>query len=137
MKEAAVCLIEYDNKFLFLDRATWPLGMGLPGGKLELNELPEDAVLREVLEETGIVLDKHCLIYTDVCTTAISLKTVYLYYIYLHEEPTVTIQSSEALGYKWVELKDLYAQRLAGNTSDFLDIYIEQELLPLYHVSKT
>lgn len=53
------CFVEYDNKFLLLRRQphkasgnTW----GLPAGKKEGNESIEQAVLREVEEETGVKL---------------------------------------------------------------------------------
>lgn len=48
-----------DNKVL-LARHTYGSGKGLyivPGGYVEYGELPQDAVKREVLEETGIVVE--------------------------------------------------------------------------------
>lgn len=50
------CFLEYEDKFLILLRHshkphgnTW----GLPGGKVEVGETDEQAVLRELEEETG------------------------------------------------------------------------------------
>lgn len=57
--EAAGCYIEWEGKVLFLLRAEgkeeggfW----GVPGGKLERGETPEQAAIRELKEETGIIV---------------------------------------------------------------------------------
>jgi 8-oxo-dGTP diphosphatase len=61
MKETTLCYIEKDEQYLMLHRTKkvhdpnkdkW-LGVG---GKLEKGETPEDCVLREVREETGLIL---------------------------------------------------------------------------------
>lgn len=54
-----VCFIKQDNKILMLNREKEPI-MGVwngVGGKIEKNEFPEQAALREVWEETTIQLD--------------------------------------------------------------------------------
>lgn len=58
--EVAACFLEIDNKLLMLKRASEKLegGMwGVPGGKIELNETPEEGAYRELFEETGIRID--------------------------------------------------------------------------------
>ena len=50
------CFLEYDNEFVLVHRLTHkPDGStwGLPGGKVEIHESDEDAILRELHEETG------------------------------------------------------------------------------------
>ena len=63
MKTTTVCYIERDGKYLMIHRIKkkndpnkdkW-IGIG---GKLEYGESPFDCVRREVLEETGLTLDK-------------------------------------------------------------------------------
>lgn len=54
-----ICFLKQNSRFLLLNRFRPPT-MGLwngVGGKLEPNETPLAGVLREVLEETGILLD--------------------------------------------------------------------------------
>jgi 8-oxo-dGTP diphosphatase len=54
---AVLCYINKDNKYLLLLKSKGKFGEGFwnaPGGKIELNETPEEAAKREVLEETGL-----------------------------------------------------------------------------------
>lgn len=62
-KETTLCYIERDNQYLMLHRVKkendinkdkW-IGVG---GKFEEEESPEDCLLREVLEETGLTLKR-------------------------------------------------------------------------------
>lgn len=59
-----VGLIMRDNQVLAVSRKTNHQDLGLPGGKIELNEFetPEEALKREVFEETGLITVKfeHC-----------------------------------------------------------------------------
>ncbi len=64
---AAACVLDSDGVLLQRrgDDGTW----GFPGGAIELGESAEEAVLREVLEETGIRVQVTNLIgiYTKYC----------------------------------------------------------------------
>ena len=64
MRLTTLCYIEKDNKYLMLHRVKkvndenrdkW-IGVG---GKFEEGESPEDCLLREVYEETGLTLTKY------------------------------------------------------------------------------
>ncbi|HHT28025.1 MAG TPA: NUDIX domain-containing protein [Firmicutes bacterium] len=55
---SALCLLERENRFLLLQRIKAPF-KGLwtaPGGKVQAGEHPEQAVIRELREETGLQL---------------------------------------------------------------------------------
>lgn len=57
--KSVAAIVLRDNKVL-LARHTYGSGQGkliIPGGYLKYNETPEDAVKREVLEETGITVE--------------------------------------------------------------------------------
>lgn len=54
---AGAILLDKDNKILLMHRNTKDLKQWeLPGGKLEENELPEQAVIRELKEELNIIV---------------------------------------------------------------------------------
>lgn len=53
----AICLVERPDGAVLLVQQTYRQRWGVPGGLLEKGERPEDAAVREVLEETGLVID--------------------------------------------------------------------------------
>ena len=60
----ACALIDADNRVLIAQRPQGKTLAGLwefPGGKLEPNERPEPALIRELHEELGIIVQEACL----------------------------------------------------------------------------
>ena len=55
---AADCIILVGGKVLLIRRRNEPVGWALPGGFVEYGETVEDAVRREMKEETGLDLDQ-------------------------------------------------------------------------------
>ena len=63
-KVAATCIVERDCKVLMIKRGNQP-GIGLwsmPGGYVDQGEIVEEAAVREVQEETGLVVEVDDLI---------------------------------------------------------------------------
>jgi ADP-ribose pyrophosphatase YjhB (NUDIX family) len=56
-KLAVDCIIRVDGKLAFIRRNNPPLGLALPGGFVDYGESVEDAVRREMREETGLELE--------------------------------------------------------------------------------
>ena len=74
MKQAALALIINNNLILGVSRKDNHEQFGLPGGKVEIGESLEDAVKRELFEETGIVAESLKLIFVRtendfICST--------------------------------------------------------------------
>ncbi|MBI5370229.1 NUDIX domain-containing protein [Candidatus Uhrbacteria bacterium] len=62
----ALAIIERDNRILLLHRRDlepqWDGKWEFPGGKIEAGEQPDQAVHREVQEETGLTIDEAALL---------------------------------------------------------------------------
>ena len=61
---AACALIDADGRVLVAERPPGKAMAGLwefPGGKIEAGETPEETLIRELLEELGIVVREACL----------------------------------------------------------------------------
>ncbi|MCE2982477.1 MAG: NUDIX hydrolase [Parachlamydia sp.] len=110
--EAAGCYIQHNNKLLFLKRhpatrqgGTW----GVPAGKIEENEKADEAVVREVFEETGI--DLSGLAVQEVGKLFITLhdELDYIYHMFtvtLSELPALNIAIREHTEAKWVTYEE-------------------------------
>ena len=63
MRQAAVMLIVCNGFILSVSRRNNPAKFGLPGGKVEENETPQAAAIRETFEETGVKVNSCDLIF--------------------------------------------------------------------------
>ncbi len=63
MREAGVVIIIKDGKILAVERKEDRTKFGIPGGKREPGETPEEGAIREVLEETGLIVKKMIHVY--------------------------------------------------------------------------
>jgi len=107
---STLCYIEKDNKYLMLHRTKkendinkdkW-LGIG---GKFEKNESPEECILREVKEETGLELKTYKLrcIVTYVSTT---WETEYMY-VFTSDNFTGNIIECNEGDLQWIDKNEV------------------------------
>lgn len=109
---AKLILVNKDNEYLLLYRSghpTFPNDPDLPGGRVEDDEQPAQALIRELAEETGIALKVQTL--EKLCQSDAYHQgfTYYLYTARVSGRPDVTI-SWEHDRYEWLPLKDFTAK---------------------------
>jgi 8-oxo-dGTP diphosphatase len=108
---AAVALIDQDCRVLIAQRPEGKALAGLwefPGGKVELNERPETALIRELREELGIEVEEACLAPLTFASFAYpEFHLLMPLYICRRWKGLVTAHEHKAL--KWVAAKDLRA----------------------------
>lgn len=63
----SLLILRKDYKVLGVSRKDDPDNFGLPGGKVEKDESPRQAIVRETREETGLEIWKTTPIFTSVC----------------------------------------------------------------------
>lgn len=105
------CFIEYNGEILMLKRQTFkpqPNTYGLPAGKVEKGETVEQAMLREVKEETGIELENEKYeFYKIKYVSQDNIQfTYYSYFCKLDYKPDVKINPNEHQLYLWITPKD-------------------------------
>ena len=100
---AAAIILNEQNQILLVRKKDTDFFMHV-GGKLEPNELPEAALSREVLEETGCEIEILSYIgkYETVAANELNHSLVsYLYQVKLNSQPQVQAELAEM---QWVDL---------------------------------
>ena len=106
---SAGALIEKDGKYLIEKRAGYPFLHATLGGHVDKGETFEQALNREVIEETGLnVKDKKLIfkgmISPDPCSRGVDLHDWRLYLV--HADGTLRI-SSESVNLRWLTKKQM------------------------------
>lgn len=132
--EAAACYVEIDGKILIMERAitqsegqTW----GVPAGKIEPNEMPLQAALRELFEETNIRISPSQIkaigkLYVQ------KPKISYIYHmfqVHLSEIPEVKL-SSEHTRFLWATPQELEPLPLIGGAKESLQYFHQKKTTP-------
>ena len=107
---STLCYIEKDNKYLMLHRTKkkndinkdkW-LGIG---GKFEEGESPEECIVREVMEETGLKLNSYQL-RTIVTYVSTDWETEYMYVFTSNDFTGDLIECNEG-DLQWIDKKEV------------------------------
>ncbi len=96
---AAVCLNPSNQMLLLEHRFHNEHPWGFPGGWMDRGETPAAAILRELREETGLAAS-----ITDILAVSGDGEWVEIVFLcHVAGDSTPTIQTDEALGYRWVD----------------------------------
>jgi len=120
MKKSAVCCIIVRNEILLLERPIDDFvssGWCVPGGKCDHDETEVECAVRELFEETGIIINDPC--YAGDYFSHMKDHLVSVYYKILDKKPNVII-SDEHDSYCWEPLDTVSSCGLAGNTYMFI-----------------
>jgi len=99
---AAAVISNREGKVLLLDHLLRPFsGWGLPGGFLAAKEQPEEAIRRELLEETGLELDD--LEMFRIRTIGGHIEILFT----ARADGEARVQSREIVGFGWFEIDEL------------------------------
>ncbi len=111
MINTTLCHIEKDGKYLMLHRVkkqndlNYDKWIGI-GGKFEDKESPEECVIREVKEETGLTLNSYT--YCGIVTFVSDVwKTEYMH-IFHSDDFSGTLKECDEGILEWVEIENLY-----------------------------
>lgn len=106
----AVALVDRDGRVLVQQRSAHRSMAGLwefPGGKVELGETPEQALIRELREELGIETSSACLAPACFASEALGEQHLILL-LYVCRKWTGMPQPLDAAALKWVRPIELH-----------------------------
>ncbi len=141
MKLTTLCYIEHNNEMLMLHRTKkehdvnkgkW-IGVG---GKFEAGESPDDCLMREVFEETGLTLTRYR--YRGIITFVYNDNEAEYMHLYTADGFTGTLTTTCQEGVlKWVAKKDIGALSLWQGDRLFLALLAQDHpvfsLKLIYH----
>ncbi|HEL1602736.1 TPA: NUDIX hydrolase [Streptococcus suis] len=104
----------------------FPRYWDIPGGRVEENELPRDAVVRECFEETGILIEKENLtIIHEDSQFDVEKQTVFtrlVYEVALPEQPkTILLDPEEHTDFLWFTSRDKNKKNLVPYLDEILE----------------
>jgi 8-oxo-dGTP diphosphatase len=125
-RDVVICYLVYNDQMLFLRRGLDKFKGGYwtaPGGKREENETLDNAVLREIYEETSVTIDKKDLSYIDKCYIKHDSFhfTMHIYKTNLKKKPDI-ILNNENIEYAWANLNEAKKLELIEYASECLDL---------------
>ncbi|PJD95419.1 MAG: NUDIX hydrolase [Parachlamydia sp.] len=128
----SACYIEIDDKLLLLRRASGKLeehSWGVPGGKIEKEETPEQAAYRELFEETGIQQEAISHMQSLGALYIRKPEVDYVYHLFcvdLHHLPAIAL-SNEHIDYKWANFAERKQLTLMFGAENAFAIYHQRK----------
>lgn len=107
----SICILKKNKKLLFTKRPAKKYYGGFwefPGGKLEANETFEDAIIRELKEELGIVAKQKDLKTIDIVNHSYDNKIFIIMNVFFLEKWLKQIKNKEIQDYKWIDIDDKF-----------------------------
>lgn len=125
MKYTSAHVIIYNHgKVLILRRSKtddWmPNHYGLPGGKIEDNETPKEAIKRECKEETNLIIEPENLIFLPKVST--DKKHSFYYTTKFNGQLKLDFEHDD---YKWVKPKELSNFKIVPDLQDIVNEVLE------------
>jgi 8-oxo-dGTP diphosphatase len=122
------CYVEHGGKILLLHRQSYKSEgdkWGVPAGKVDAGETEKEALVREVYEETGILLDSelpHFLSKISVRHSDYDF-TYCMYKMILDVMPEVIIHSEEHQGFQWTTPQKALSLNLVTDLDECIKMF--------------
>ena len=126
-KNAVAVIVNKDNKILLLKRgekAPWmPSKWALVGGGIEKSETPQQAVEREILEETGLELKKFTKSFT-IERHADSIEHIFA--CRYNGEPTDITLDDENSNYGWYDVSEMEYLEIVPHLIEYITLVFKK-----------
>jgi 8-oxo-dGTP pyrophosphatase MutT (NUDIX family) len=128
-------LITQEDQILLLKRRAYPYGYAFPAGHVEYEEKPLATLVREVNEETGLIVKNPKLIFEgdidNKCRYGANIHLWYFYYCEFEAGVPIFNAESEAIG--WYTLKEIEKMDLIYSAKQLIKLAVK----PFYESSQS
>jgi len=123
-------VVNPNGEVLIVRSSKWADKHTVPGGHIELGELAEDAIRREVKEETGLDVDVVELLLVQQAIYPKFYRKhehfVFMDYLCRTRDLTVRLDGRELQDYTWVNPRDALELDLEEYTRNFVVAYLNE-----------
>jgi nucleoside triphosphatase len=123
-------ILNPDNKVLLMRSHKWNGMYVIPGGHIELGERMEDALRREILEETGLAIyDLEFLGHQEfIYDEAFWKRRHFIFFDYVCRTTSTQVTlNDEAQAYTWVSLQESLTYPIEPYTRHAIEVYLSRE----------
>ena len=130
-----ICLVYQGDQILVVDRKKkdWP-GLTFPGGHIKKDEDFQQAVIREVKEETGLTIKKPILCGMEEFKTKDEDR--YLMFYYKTDRFSGKLHSSKEGEVFWINQKDMDRYKLSLDLKRIYKVMMSDELSEIIYYEK-
>lgn len=126
--DVVACFVQHDGKFVLLHRQghkTHGNTFGLPAGKVDSGETIQQAIGREIKEETGLDIAEENIIYVSSVFVRNQGHDIHYHAFETHlpTKPEIRISPNEHKGYKWVTPDEALKMDLIHDLDECITTY--------------
>lgn len=126
--EIVSCFVEHEGTFLLLQRShhtSQPNKWGVVAGKIDPGEIPKEAMVRELMEETGLRIPTQELTYIDKVFVKYPAYDFifHMFRAIFKKQPKVRINPREHEDFQWALPQDALMMDLVLDADECIKLY--------------